>query len=95
MEGHNGETSVTKNESDRLDVVCTVDSNPASLMTIELNGNIKLNQTGVYRLMYNKEELSCNDAGVYSCTGKNEYNRLDIASRNITVNVRCKCNKTF
>lgn len=41
VEGQNGVTNVTKNENDTLRFICRVDSNPASLIEIKLNGYVK------------------------------------------------------
>lgn len=90
VEGQNGVTNVTKNENDTLRFICRVDSNPASLIEIKLNGYVKRSKHGAYQLTYEKVRLACDDTGFYSCIGKNDYNRVDESSRNITLNVRCK-----
>ncbi|XP_053389839.1 contactin-4-like [Mercenaria mercenaria] len=85
---HEGQTLVTVNEHDvHIRITCEVDSNPASTIKITFDGEILQEQTNIMALSYTLNDVTCLQAGVYTCEGYNEYGQPSIM--NATLFVRC------
>ncbi|XP_053373002.1 nephrin-like, partial [Mercenaria mercenaria] len=85
---HEGQTLVTVNEHGvDIKITCEVDSNPASTIKITFGGEILQEQTNIMALSYTLNDVTCLQAGVYTCEGYNEYGQPSIM--NVTLFVRC------
>ncbi|XP_053384649.1 uncharacterized protein LOC123535998 [Mercenaria mercenaria] len=80
--------SVTVNESDNLRFICSVDSNPASSIEIQFEGNTLQRQDNTNSLAYTFN-ATCLDAGIYRCSSENQYNYGNLSLMELTLYVRC------
>lgn len=90
VDGYPGKTNVTKDEYDRLTLRCIVDSNPLAAIELKHNKSVIQRKTDVQKLDYVKIRLSCDDFGLYTCSGQNAYNKMSVPIMHIDVYVRCK-----
>ncbi|XP_052805960.1 uncharacterized protein LOC128235223 isoform X2 [Mya arenaria] len=67
--------SVTKAENDTAVLVCVVDGNPNAEITIAKADEILEVENNGSNLTHTIASLSCLNAGLYSCTSANRYNR--------------------
>ncbi|XP_053390214.1 muscle M-line assembly protein unc-89-like, partial [Mercenaria mercenaria] len=90
IEGHDGQRIVTVNENETLRFICGIDSNPVSTVKLYFQGKAVIyKEYNSKTLTFTRENVSCLDAGVYTCTASNEYNHGLLSMDIISVLVRC------
>ncbi|WAR06012.1 HMCN1-like protein [Mya arenaria] len=80
---HIGAFNVTKTEHSNLTFTCTVDSNPLASITIRKEGEIRRSIDNSTKLKYTIANLTCLDAGLYTCDGSNEFNTDTPSMKNL------------
>lgn len=86
----NQSVSATVNESDRVEFECIVDSNPGSTIEIQTGDKQLKRKENTKTLTYSVPVASCLDAGVYTCSARNEYNLGERSEQTLNLFVRCK-----
>ncbi|WAR05432.1 hypothetical protein MAR_020801, partial [Mya arenaria] len=71
---HIGTVTVTKSEYSDATFTCTVDSNPLSTLKIRKEDEIRRSVENSKQLEYTIVNLTCWDAGLYTCDGSNKFN---------------------
>ncbi|WAR06402.1 NPHN-like protein [Mya arenaria] len=66
---HIGNFNVTKSEYSNVKFTCTVDSNPQASINIRKEGEIRRSVNNSTQLEYTIANLTCWDAGLYTCDG--------------------------
>ncbi|WAR05849.1 NCAM2-like protein, partial [Mya arenaria] len=66
---HIGTSNVTKSEFSNVTFTCTVDSNPLASINIRKDGEIRRSIENSSQLEYTIANLTCWDAGLYTCDG--------------------------
>ncbi|XP_053388705.1 uncharacterized protein LOC128551813 [Mercenaria mercenaria] len=87
---HQYHRNMTINVADSVNLLCNVESNPKSNISISFNGEILNDTTGSDSLFFQLSEANCSNAGIYVCSGANEYNYGSNATREFTVYVKCQ-----
>lgn len=90
MTGQEGMSTVTRNESDPIVLRCNVSSKPASNITLSHDGNARKVVTNTNQITFEIRESTCDDTGIYTCSGNNIYNTGGVAKADIKYFVRCK-----
>ncbi|WAR05145.1 CNTN5-like protein [Mya arenaria] len=72
--GNRHEAHVTETEKNITTFTCMVDSNPPSTINIKKDGDLRRSVNHATQLEYNIANLSCTDAGVYTCDASNQFN---------------------
>ncbi|WAR05143.1 hypothetical protein MAR_020512, partial [Mya arenaria] len=68
------EANITQTEKNSTTLSCTVDSNPPSTMKIKKDGELRKSVDYSKQLDYTITNLSCTDAGLYTCDASNKFN---------------------
>ncbi|XP_053379922.1 nephrin-like isoform X3 [Mercenaria mercenaria] len=90
LNGHQGQNPVTIDENTTIEFRCKIDSNPKSNITLYFMDNIlKTTKDYALALAYTSQSAGCLQAGVYVCTGMNEYNYRKPSKKYLTINVKC------
>ena len=84
------EDIVTVNETDSVQIECTVESDPSSTIEIKFKDTILKSDENTRKLIYNLEDTTCLDTGVYTCSTRNEYNYGKDSEKELKINIRCK-----
>ncbi|KAH3797287.1 hypothetical protein DPMN_150865 [Dreissena polymorpha] len=85
-----GNTDVTVYENrPAQSIVCYVDSNPGSAITL-LKDGILVKKTVNSHELESPLRNYCNDSGVYTCLSVNDYNTDGASIKNISFHVECK-----
>ncbi|XP_052807143.1 hemicentin-1-like isoform X2 [Mya arenaria] len=87
---HIGTSNVTKSEFSNVTFTCTVDSNPLASINIRKDGEIRRSIENSSQLEYTIANLTCWDAGLYTCDGSNEFNTDTPSRKNLKLLVTCK-----
>ncbi|XP_052803021.1 hemicentin-1-like isoform X2 [Mya arenaria] len=87
---HIGNFNVTKSEYSNVKFTCTVDSNPQASINIRKEGEIRRSVNNSTQLEYTIANLTCWDAGLYTCDGSNEFNTDTPSRKNLKLLVTCK-----
>ncbi|WAR06600.1 HMCN2-like protein [Mya arenaria] len=80
---HIGTFNVTQSEYSNVTFTCTVDSNPSSTINIRKEGEIRRSIDNSKQLEYTIANLTCWDAGLYTCDGSNEFNTDTLSMKNL------------
>ncbi|XP_052805971.1 hemicentin-1-like isoform X1 [Mya arenaria] len=87
---HIGTFNVTQSEYSNVTFTCTVDSNPSSTINIRKEGEIRRSIDNSKQLEYTIANLTCWDAGLYTCDGSNEFNTDTLSMKNLKLLVTCR-----
>ncbi|XP_053388265.1 hemicentin-1-like isoform X2 [Mercenaria mercenaria] len=89
VDGYHGHNPVTIDENTTVKFRCNIDSNPKSTITIYFMDLIlKTTEDDALALVYMRQFAGCLHAGVYVCTGMNEYNYVEPSKKYLTLNVK-------
>ncbi|WAR05470.1 CNTN4-like protein, partial [Mya arenaria] len=86
---HIGTLNVTKAENSNVTFTCKVDSNPQASINIRKDGEIKKSIDTSTQLEYTISNLTCYDAGLYTCYGSNKFNNDTPSKKDLRVLVTC------
>ncbi|XP_052803972.1 hemicentin-1-like isoform X2 [Mya arenaria] len=81
--------NVTKSEFSNATFNCTVDSNPPSTINIRKDGKIRRSVDNSKQLAYTIANLTCWDAGRYTCDGSNRFNNDTPSEKDLKLFVKC------
>ena len=83
-------SSVTVNEKEIATFLCIVDSNPNSTVAIAFEDRIIYEQNNTKSIGYIHKATSCLEAGIYTCSARNQYSIGNDASAQLELLVKCK-----
>ncbi|XP_052804753.1 synaptogenesis protein syg-2-like isoform X1 [Mya arenaria] len=86
---HIGTVTVTKSEYSDATFTCTVDSNPLSTLKIRKEDEIRRSVENSKQLEYTIVNLTCWDAGLYTCDGSNKFNNNTPSTKDLRLFVTC------
>ncbi|XP_052804124.1 uncharacterized protein LOC128234131 [Mya arenaria] len=87
--------SVTKAENDTVILLCVVNSNPKAEISITKGNDILEVEDNGSNLTHTIASLSCLDAGLYSCTSANRYNRDLPSIEHFEMHVTCSARRPY
>ncbi|XP_052806384.1 hemicentin-1-like [Mya arenaria] len=83
------EANITQTEKNSTTLSCTVDSNPPSTMKIKKDGELRKSVDYSKQLDYTITNLSCTDAGLYTCDASNKFNFDKPSAKDLHMYVTC------
>ncbi|WAR05003.1 HMCN1-like protein, partial [Mya arenaria] len=87
--GNRNEANVTQTEKSSTTFTCMVDSNPPSTIKIKKDGELRRSVNHSTQLEYTIENLSCTDAGLYTCDASNQFNFKKHSTKDLHMLVTC------